>query len=262
MFVPDGGDLVATVLTQGPWDPSAQHGGPVCAALARTLEAVPTLVPMQVARFTFELFRAVPIRRLGAAARVVREGKRLQLVEAVLRDGDLEVARGTALRLRIGDTPEALEHPGRPVRTAPPRRGSVVRPLPEIASRIGFLRAIEIERVGGAPGRGPTGTTWYRTRVPIVAGEEATPMQRLALFSDFTSASALYLHHSEWSAINPDVTVQVLRPPTGDWICLTCETEASGVGIGHSRSTIFDDDGFVASGSTAQLIDRVRSPFA
>ena len=122
-----------------------------------------------------------------------------------------------------------------------------MRPLPEIAARIGFLRAIEIERIGGGPGSGPTGTTWYRMRVPLVAGETPSPVQRLALFSDFTSASALYLDHASWSAINPDVTVQVLRPPTGEWLCLQGETEASGVGIGHSRSSIYDDDGFVAS---------------
>jgi len=262
MFVPDGTDLVATMLTQGPWDPGAQHGGPVCAALAHALESVPTLVPMQVARFTFDLFRAVPIRRLGTATRIVREGKRLQLVEAVLLDDGLEVAHGLALRLRLGDTTDAGAHPARPVRRAPVRTGAAVRPLPEVAARIGFLRAIEIERVGGTPGSGPTGTTWYRARVPIVAGVEPSAMQRLALFSDFTSASALYLDHAEYSAINPDVTVQVLRPPVGEWICLASETEASAAGIGHSHATVFDDEGFVASASTAQLVDRVRSPFA
>jgi hypothetical protein len=262
LFLADGDDLVPTILTQGPWDPNAQHGGPVCAALAHTLESVRTLVPMQVSRFTFDLFRPAPLTRLRTAARVVREGKRLQLVEALLLDGDLEVARGSAMRVRVVDTHEVLEHPGRPRSTAPPRTGATIRPLPEIAARIGFLRAIELERVDDGPGSGPTAITWYRARVPLVEGVPMTPLERLALFSDFTSASALYLDHAAYSAINPDVSVQVLRPPTGEWLCLEGSTEAGGTGVGHSRSSIHDDEGFVGSASASQLIDRVRAPFA
>ena len=89
-----------------------------------------------------------------------------------------------------------------------------------------------------------------------------SPLQRLALFSDFTSASALYLDHVSYSAINPDVTVQVLRPPVGEWICVDGSTEAGINGIGHSHANLYDTAGFVASASTSQLIDRVRSPFA
>ena len=262
LFLPDGDDLVPTILTQGPWDPGAQHGGPVCAALAHVLGAVPTLVPMQTGRFTFDLFRAAPLTRLGTASRIVREGKRLQLVEAVLLDGDLEIARGAALRLRVVDTSEVLEHPDRPRHAAPARTGVVVRPLAAVADRIGFLRAIELDRVSGGAGSGPTAVTWYRARVPLVAGSAMTPLERLALFADFTSASSLYLDAREYSAINPDVSVQLLRPPVGEWICLAGSTEAGGTGIGHSRATIYDDDGVVASSSTSQLIDRHRSPFA
>ena len=261
-FVRDGRDLLPTVATQGPWDPGAQHGGPVCAALAYLIESVPTLVSMQVSRFTFDLFRAAPLTRLGTATRVVREGKRLQLVEAVLLDRGTEIARGAAMRLREVDLAEVLEHPQRPKTKAPAPSGNIVRPLPAVADRIGFLRAIEIDRLGGMPGSGPPSISWYRARLPLVEGEAMSPLQRLALFADFTSASALYLDHRSYSAINPDVTVQVLRRPVGEWLCVDGTTDAGGNGIGHSRSSIYDTDGFVASASTSQLIDRVRSPFA
>ncbi len=254
--------MLPTVLTQGPWSPLAQHGGPVCAALAALMETIPSLVPMQVSRFTFDLFRPVPLTRLGTETRIVREGKRLQLVEAALFDGNTQVARGAAMRLREVDLGEVLDHPHRPRAEVPPFSGRGVRPRPSVAHRIGFLRAIEIERVAGRPGDGLPATSWFRALVPLIEGQPMTALQRLAMFADFTSAASLYLDAATYSAINPDVTLQVLRPPTGEWICVDGRTEAGGNGIGHSRSSIYDRDGFVASASTSQLIDRMRSPFA
>ena len=58
LFLWEDGRLVPTILTQGPWDPGAQHGGPVCAALAWAAGRVPTLVPMRCARLTVDLLRA------------------------------------------------------------------------------------------------------------------------------------------------------------------------------------------------------------
>ncbi len=262
LFVRDGTLLVPTIYTQGPWNPEAQHGGPVCAALAWLIESVPTLVPMQVSRFTFDLFRAAPLTPLGTATRVVREGKRLQVVEAMLLDGDVPIARGSAMRLREIDLAEVGEHPQRPRHTVSPPSGTGTTMRPDVAARIGFLRGIEVDRVAGTPGGGPPSTTWYRSRVPLIEGEAMSPLQRLSLFADFTSASALYLDHASYSAINPDVTVQVLRPPVGEWICVDGATESGTNGIGHSRASLYDIAGFVASASTSQLIDRVRSPFA
>lgn len=262
LFVRDHEFLVPTIYTQGPWNPQAQHGGPVCAALAWLIESIPTLVPMQVSRFTFDLFRAAPLTRLGTSTRVVREGKRLQVVEAVLLDGDTPVARGAAMRLRQADLAEVADHPQRPRDMVAPPSGNVTALRPDVAARIGFLRGIEVDRIAGTPGGGPPSITWYRSRVPLVEGEAMSPLQRLSLFADFTSASALYLDHAAYSAINPDVTVQVLRPPVGEWICVDGTTEAGANGVGHSRASLYDTGGFVASASTSQLIDRVRSPFA
>ena len=95
MFVPDGADaVVATILTQGPWDANAQYGGTPAALLVWAVERVPTLVPMRIARFTIDMHRPVPLGRLTIETEVVREGKRLQIVLAIIRDpGGVEVAR-------------------------------------------------------------------------------------------------------------------------------------------------------------------------
>jgi hypothetical protein len=263
LFVRRGEEFVATELTQGPWNPEHQHGGPVCALLATVIEAVPTLVPMRCGRLTVDLMRTVPVAALRARARVVRDGKRVQVTEAVLEHEGVEVARASALRVRMTPTPNALRQPRRPDES-PPRapeahKGSALelagRPVP------GFIRAIDIDRVVGGLGTGAPAIVWYRLRVPVIAGEEASPLARLATFADFTSGSANFLPVTEWSSINADVSMNMLREPVGEWIAIDAVAHAAGDGIGHSRASFYDVEGFIGSGATTQVVDEIAAPF-
>lgn len=264
LFVRDGESFVPTAFTQGPWSAEHQHGGPVCALLARVVESVPTLVPMRCGRLTVDLMRSIPVAPLTTAARVVREGKRVQVAEAGLFHAGVEVARASALRLRIGESADALSHPRRPDE-APPRppiagQASVLAraglPVP------GFIKAIDQDRVTGGLGLGAPACTWFRLRVPVVAEEETTPLQRLAALADFTSGTANFLEIDRWSSINADVSLHMLREPVGEWIAVDAVAHVAGDAIGHSRSRMFDVEGLVATGSTAQIVDEVPAPFA
>ncbi len=266
LFEVDGARLVPTILTQGPWDPGAQHGGPVCAALAWAAGRVPTLVPMRFARLTVDLLRPAPLVPLTVEAAVRREGKRIQLVEAALLHEGAEVARATALRVRVGDSDD-------PAVTDDPRRPDDRPPRPPIEGGVwfsemrrdelpGFLRALELDRVAGEHGQGAPATTWFRLVVPVVAGQATTPMMRLAAIADFTSATASYLDPSVWSAVNPDVSVHVLREPVGDWIAVDSTSFYARDGIGHSRAGLHDVDGLVATGACSAVVDRRPAPFA
>ncbi len=264
LFVPDGDGIAATHMTQGPWNPAHQHGGPVSALLARTVEAVPALVPMRCGRLTVDLMRAVPVARLSTTARVVREGKRVQLVEAAIVHDGTEVARAPALRIRIGDSADALTHPRRPDESPPPPPTKIEE---SVLSRAGlpvpgFLLALDMHRVTGGLGQGAPSCTWFRLRVPVVAGEETTPFVRLAALADFTSGTANYLPIDRWSSINADISIHVLREPVGEWIAVDAVAHAAGDGIGHSRATLYDTTGMVGTGSTAQFLDQVAAPFA
>src|SRR6185436_17433216 len=105
LFVPDGDRFVSTELTRGPWTPEAQHGGPPAALLARAVERAGNGDGMLVVRLTVELLRPVAVVPLTVTAKVVRPGRKVQLVEASMRAGDVEVARATALRIRTADLP-------------------------------------------------------------------------------------------------------------------------------------------------------------
>jgi hypothetical protein len=258
--VPDGGDVVVpTILTQGPWSPDAQHGGPVCALLTWAAQQMPTLAPMQPARVTVDLWRAVPLRPLRIERAIRREGKRLQAVDVSLFDGEVEVAHAAVLRIRRADTDEAevTAHPLRPP-TGPPvpptRHGSIFSGPG--AERIGFIRSLDAHRVVGNPGEGAPAVLWVRMRQPLVAGHETPPACNVAFASDFASALAAYLDISRWSYINPDVNLHLLREPTSDWIAVEGTTWVGTQGIGHGRAALYDLDGLVGNATAAQVVER------
>ncbi|HEY5889857.1 MAG TPA: acyl-CoA thioesterase domain-containing protein, partial [Acidimicrobiia bacterium] len=103
LFSRDGDVYHPTRLTEGPWSPDAQHGGPPAALLAGAIEKAPSEVEMMVARVTIELLRPIPLQPLRLATSVIRPGKKVQLVSAMLTHEDTEIARATGLRIRVAD---------------------------------------------------------------------------------------------------------------------------------------------------------------
>jgi hypothetical protein len=259
MFVPErDGIVVAAELTQGPWHPNAQYGGAPAALLTWAVERVPTLVPMRIARLTIDLHRQVPLGRLHVNAEIVREGKRLQVVVATLRDPDgLEVARVTALRLRLGDGPDAPSDPRLPP-VAPLPWGPPRAQRPRARTDLnGFIAGVEMRDAGTSD----ASQTWYRATVPVIAGEETSPTVRVAWASDMTANSGNYLDLTRWSAINSDITITLGRAPQGEWTGVATRAWYSHDGIGHARADLFDRDGFVGTGTTSLLVDETAVPY-
>lgn len=255
--MPDGeGFVVATMLTQGPWDPNSQYGGTPAALLTWVVEGVPTLVPMRIARITVDMHRRVPLGRLAVDAQIVREGKRLQVVVATIADPDgLEVARATALRLRVGTGPDAPTDPELPpIDTL--EWGAPRPPRSRPANLNGFIDAAEMR--DGGPAR--AATAWYRATKPVVAGEDTSPTVRLAWASDFTANSGNYLDFARWSAINADLTINLGRAPAGEWTGVATRAWYAQDGIGHARADLFDRDGFVGTCTASLLVDQVAAP--
>jgi len=258
MFLPERDDVVvATELTQGPWDPDSQYGGTPAALLTWAVEGVPTLVPMRIARITVDMHRRVPLGRLAVHREIVREGKRLQVVLATLYDPDgLEVARATALRFRLGAGPDAPTDPRLPP-VVPPAMGPERDSRPRTPGLNGFIDAAEM-REGGTP---DPATSWYRATRPVIAGEEPSPTVRLAWASDFTANSGNYLDLGRWSAINADLTISLARAPRGEWTGVATRAWYAHDGIGHARADLFDLDGFVGTCTASLLVDEIAAPY-
>ena len=126
----------------------------------------------------------------------------------------------------------------------------------------GFIRALDLDQVVGGVGKGAPAISWYRLRVPVIEGEPTSPLARVAAAADFTSGTANFLPINRWSSINADVTLNVLREPVGEWIAVDAVAHVAGDGIGHSRASSYDIEGYVGSGATTQIVEEVAAPFA
>ena len=252
VFAGQDGRFVASELARGPWDPNAQHGGAPAALLMRAFERLDGPPGLAIARVTYEFVRPVPLGELSVDASVIRPGRRVQLLEGAIAGPDgVEVVRARALRVAAADTggvtteeialppgPEA----GRANPLAPPHG------LPMFAPD-----AIEIRFVDGTFGGGPS-TAWFRLRFPIVAGEDPSPLQRVAAAGDFGNGISAALSWDKYLFINPDLTLYIEREPVGEWIGLDARTVLAEGGIGTAESLLFDQRGRIGRAIQALLV--------
>jgi Thioesterase-like superfamily len=257
LFLRDGDTFVGTILIQGSWDPGAANGGAVLALLGHCIEDVPTLVPMTVSRFTADLVRPVPIgRRLRIVPTVLREGKKIQVVQLQVLVDDIEHVRATVLRLRdadvSGNTVPASTTEDRPA-DALVRPEQVQSVRDRVETVVGFMRAVDMRTAPTVDGTGFG--TWVRLEVPVVAGEPLRTTSRLTVGFDYSNLVGVGQQLGTVTMINPDVTAHVLRVPTGEWIGITGDTWFNpALGRGVSSATLSDDDGVFAVVSLSQLL--------
>jgi hypothetical protein len=243
----------ATELTRGPWDPGLQHAGPPAALLGRAVEGHGDRSELRVARITFDILRPVPIAELRVATRLLRGGRSVELVEATLAAGEVEVMRATALRIRTAelDLPAGLT-PG--PRLPPPEAGRA-RPFFATGQDVGYHTAMETRFVAGSFLELGPATVWMRMRHPLVPGETPSPLCRVLVAADSGNGVSAALDHRHWRFVNPDLTVYLLRPPAGDWVALEATTTAS-AGIGLADTTLHDTHGPIGRSAQALFVDR------
>lgn len=237
----------STPLSQSGWYEDGQHGGLVAGLLARAVDAVPTLAPMEVARLTVDIFRVVPAVPLRVTTSVLREGKRIQLVRARLQAGDTEVAQATAMRLRTADRPPpeaAMPDPSLlpvPPSEAPPVE--MERVGVGVGGRLYFHRhGVEMRQAEGKFDQPGPGAVWIRILTPLVAGEELTPLLRGVISADHGNGVSSVLPTS-WVFMNADLNVHLLRMPAGEWVGLRSTSWFSDLGRGVAHSQLFDARG-------------------
>jgi acyl-Coa thioesterase superfamily protein/acyl-CoA thioesterase superfamily protein len=237
LFIRKGTTFEPTELTRGPWDPQAQHGGAPAALMAGELERIGQRWP--IVRFDLQFLRPVPLSPLSVAAEVEREGRTTRRLRALMEADDKPVCIADALQIRpngpvpaVGMAGEALAPPG----SAP--EAARFAPGPMFAGdgvELRFVRG-SLEEPGPAAG-------WFRLRVPVVRGEQTTPLQRAAAAADFGNGASSVLSWEEYTFINPELTLYLLREPEGDWVGLDATTSIEADGVGLSDITLHDSRG-------------------
>jgi len=238
----------------GPWDHGMQHGAAPSALMLWAAENLDTRAPMRIARVSVDLLRPVPVTPLRYEAAVIREGRKIQLCGVRLLAKDTEVARATVLKLRVA--PQDL-----PMDTAEP---AMTLPLPEEcpaledtrASSTPFITGMSIRNARGSFLQPGPGAVWFRADRPVVEGAPITPAMRAMIASDFCNAVSVPLSFSEWTFINADLTMHLVRYPEGEWVILDGTTWMGPDGIAIAFARLGDAHGYFGRAIQSVLIER------
>ena len=254
----ESGAFRSTELTRGLWHPDHQHAGPPIALVAREIERAAAALEMtHVARLTANLLRPIPIADLAVEVQTDYAGKNAAHFSARLVAGGKEVARFTALAQRESEVEIPANAPGHPLPTAPRSvEDSPAQRFPFDKTRAGYQDLIESRIAEGVFFRGPS-AVWFRMRYPLLEGEEPSPVQRVAVAADSGNGISAALDFRRYVFVNSDLTINLLRRPLGEWICIDARTLLGPSGTGLAEARIFDSLG-LAGRSTQSLSIRLR----
>ena len=249
----DGDRWSATELTRGPWDPGAQHAGPPAALLGREIERLEDAAEFHVGRITFEILHSVPIAPLRVSARILRSGRKVQLVEASLSGDDGELMRATAWRIRSS----AVELPPQAIAESDPPpsadQGADSDFFPT-GQEVGYHTAMEVKFVEGSFLEPGPATVWLRMRHPLVVGEEPSPLQRALIAADVGNGVSAILDYRRYLFINVDLSVHLERMPEGEWVCVDAVTLPQPHGTGTAESVLSDERGRIGRALQTLLV--------
>lgn len=267
--------FIATAATIGPWSADAQHGGPPSALAARAIERHEADPRQRLARVSIDILRPVPIGKISIRTRTVRPGRRVTLVEAVLEADDQEVlhARGWRIERPAGGVPEVKD--GGPADPLPPaadndgtapelfshrRQGSYLTMIEWRFKPADPAQATGPATTGPAAFQGPDGlytqmrAAWTRPRIPLLPGEEPSPMARTLLVADSGSGVSAALPVSDFTFVNVDLTVILQRDPIGEWLLLESSTSIGSDGTGLAATRLSDQQGSFGRGVQTLIV--------
>jgi hypothetical protein len=161
--------------------------------------------------------------------------------------------RASAWRLRT--EPVELELPPSAPESPPPGpEHGVHKNFFPTGSDVGYHTAIEYRFVhGGFLEPGPA-TVWIRLRHPLVEGEQPLPLQRLLAAADSGNGVSAALDYRRFVFINTELSVHLLRPPEGEWVCLDAVTRPGAHGVGLTETVLWDERGRVGQAAQTLLV--------
>lgn len=229
LFSPtDTGTWCPDPITRGPFD--GMQGGVAAGLMCAEVEAFARQGGLGfVSAFTAHFFKPTPIADLAVATAMLRQGRRVSVVDATLSgpSGLCAVARATLI--------QPISDDRLPIPPDRPRDPTTLSQVDRAAPHGGpwFMDAMEV--------RAGEGESWFRQRQPL--RPDQGPMTAVLPAADWTHGLRPPLGATTRppAAIpNPDLTVHLFRPPVGDWIGLEAASAWSHTSIGAGWSPLYD----------------------
>ena len=241
---------------RSPWSPDMLHGRFLAGLMARAIDRDHGDPRLPMVRLTVDMFRPAPMMPMAVTTTVIRDGNRVRSVDAAMHSGGVLIARASSMMLARSEQRKAAVWATQPWSSPADPESLPVSTL----GRVPF----DARTFGpGGPIGGPSSPLdgprrgWMQEAHPLLAGEVASPLVRLAMTADFASP-LVNSGDPTHRFINADLTLYIHRLPQGPWIGLeaTGHLDAEGIAIGHA--TMFDADGPLAFASVCGVADTRR----
>jgi Thioesterase-like superfamily len=249
----DGDRVVTSPDAAGPWDISTQHGSAPAALVVWAAEAIPTALPMRIARVTIDLMRPVPLAPLTVQTEVLREGRKIQLCTVRLFAENVVVVQATVLKIKAQTVALPLDVVDQPVELpGPDQCRDEAAPL----ANCPFVTGMSLRTARGHFGVPGPGAIWYRVERPLIEGASVTQAMRAVVAADFCNGTSAALDFREWTFINADLTVSFARYPVGAWILLDAQSVVGPDGAGLATARLADERGYFGRAVQSLVIER------
>ena len=243
-FVPSGDTYLPNPICRGPWDPKSLNGRVVAGLIGCVAEVRHGGEGWVPARMTVDMYRLPQFDPVTIESRVIREGRRIKVIDVEFISAGKSQARGVFQFLKQGEnsagdvwTPPAWDVAG----------PETVQQPDEWRHRMWEMRPIS-----GAMGTEGTRQTWMREIREMVEGTPLTPFSRVAAACDFASPFA-----NSGSAglgyINTDITLSLHRLPRGEWIGFESHYHGADDGIAVGQCRLYDEHGAIGLGTCLAL---------
>lgn len=254
----DGDALVPTELACSLWSDDQVHGVALSGALARGLEQAATATgrsELRPARYTVDLFRAARMQPVVVRTTVVREGRRLCLIDAVMEQGEEPVARASGLFVLPSEPPPGeVWEPGTAF-DPPPLDLAAESDEPRVplfsSDTLGWSTSFAEHQ------NGERKMTW-QTGMPVLPDERPSPFVAVASIADAASMV------TNWGSngveqINADITLTLARLPVSLEVGLAAIDRVSSDGVAVGTAAVFDRRGPVGNAVVSSIANAKRT---
>lgn len=231
----------------GAWNVEEQHIAPALGLMAHLVEADRDERRddgLLLARLSYDILGVLPMDECEASLRVVRPGRTIELVEAVLSHGG---RAGVVLRAWLMAASETSGVAGGDLPRMP-APDEVPTWDPTSVWPGGFIAAAQLRRQQERPGRA---RFWARTDVPLLDEPTSSTARAIGLV-DIANGMTVRADPREVLFPNLDLTAHLFRQPEEGWVGFDTTVTFGPTGQGLTSSVLHDEHGPI--GTLAQIL--------
>jgi acyl-coenzyme A thioesterase PaaI-like protein len=244
-----------TAASVGPWGPTTVSGMTISGLVGYAAEQAAGDADFVGTRLTVDMIRMALMGELVTSATVLREGRRLRLVDVTVEQNGRSVAYGRAVFARRSTEPagtvrsEPIDMPVPPTDVDwPTVGGGLAYSTPDSPPTQDFdiWRDTSLRKL-----------VWFNLPIDLVEGEPMSPFTRAAGVADVGNPL------TNWGSeglqfVNSDVTMLLARLPESTAIGLAARDRQSADGVSVGAATMYDRLGPIGTCTVTALASEVQ----